>query len=112
MRLRRAGYGLILVADSVVTHLNGGSVRPNRAYYWEKFWNIAWSRIYFERKYKGRLAGSFLGLKYAARFAAKALLYGLTFKRRKGWRDLARSAGSLAAVLGVRASKLPRPAKN
>ncbi|NIY76043.1 glycosyltransferase family 2 protein [Thalassospira sp. HF15] len=111
-RLRRAGHGLILVADSVVTHLNGGSVRPNRAYYWEKFWNIAWSRIYFERKYKGRLAGSCLGIKYATRFAGKALLYGLTFKRKKGWRDLARSAGSLAAVLGVRASKLPRAAKH
>ncbi|WP_084272153.1 MULTISPECIES: glycosyltransferase family 2 protein [Thalassospira] len=112
MRLRRAGHGLILVADSVVTHLNGGSVRPNRAYYWEKFWNIAWSRIYFERKYKGRLAGICLGLKHALRFAGKALLHGLAFKSNKSWRDLARSAGSLAAVLGVRASKLPRAAKH
>jgi GT2 family glycosyltransferase len=108
MRFRQAGYGLILVAASVVTHLNGGSVRPNRAYYWEKFWNIAWSRIYFETKYKGRLAGSCLGIKYALRYAGKALVHGIAMKRAKGWRDLARSAGSLAAVLGVRASKLPR----
>ena len=108
MRLRRAGHSLILVAGSVVTHLNGSSVRPNRAYYWEKFWNIAWSRIYFETKYKGRLAGSCLGIKYTLRFAGKALLYGLTFQRKKGWRDLARATGSLAAIIGVRASKLPR----
>tara|TARA_A100000171_G_scaffold21896_1_gene20349 strand:+ start:500 stop:1393 length:894 start_codon:yes stop_codon:yes gene_type:complete len=107
MRLRKAGHSLILVSASVVTHLNGGSVRPNRAYYWEKFWNIAWSRIYFETKYKGRLAGSYLGVTYCARFAGKALLHGLTLQRKKGWRDLARSAGSLAAVIGVRASKLP-----
>lgn len=107
MRIRRAGHGLILVASSVVTHLNGGSVRPNRAYYWEKFWNIAWSRIYFETKYKGRLAGSCLGLKYALRYAGKAIAHGIAMKRSKGWRDLARSTGSLAAVIGVRASKLP-----
>jgi GT2 family glycosyltransferase len=112
VRVRRAGHPLILVASSVVTHLNGGSVRPNKAYYWEKFWNIAWSRIYFESKYKGRLAGMCLGTKHALRFAGKALLYGVTFNRKKGWRDLARSAGSLAAVLGVRASKLPRAAKH
>lgn len=109
-RLRQAGYSLILVADSVVTHLNGGSVRPNRAYYWEKFWNIAWSRIYFERKYKGRLAGSVLGIRCTLRFAIKALLYGLTLNRHKGWRDLARASGSLAATLGARASKVPRKA--
>ncbi|MHC8492943.1 glycosyltransferase family 2 protein [Thalassospira sp. SM2505] len=108
VRLRRAGYMLILVASSVVTHLNGGSVRPNRAYYWEKFWNIAWSRIYFETKYKGRLAGNCLGIKYALRFAGKALMYGVVMKQAKCWRDLARSAGSLAAVIGIRASKLPR----
>lgn len=108
VRLRRAGHGLILVASSVVTHLNGGSVRPNRAYYWEKFWNIAWSRIYFETKYKGRLAGSCLGIKYTLRYAGKALIHGIAMNRAKGWRDLARSAGSFAAVLGVRASKLPR----
>ncbi|MEQ8286822.1 glycosyltransferase family 2 protein [Thalassospira sp.] len=108
MRLRQAGYSLVLASSSVVTHLNGGSVRPNRAYYWEKFWNIAWSRIYFETKYKGRIAGSCLGVRYALRFAGKALLYGITMQRAKAWRDLARSFGSFAAVIGVRASKLPR----
>lgn len=110
LRLRRAGYSLILVAASVVTHLNGGSVRPNRAYYWEKFWNIAWSRIYFESKYKGRVAGACLGLKYCLKFAGKAFVHAITFNRNKSWRDLARSVGSLAAVVGIRASKLPRSA--
>lgn len=107
-RMLRAGHAMILVANSVVTHLNGGSVRPNRAYYWEKFWHIAWSRIYFERKYKGHLAATCVGLKNAVRFGGKALLYGLTFQRKKGWRDLARFCGSFASVIGVRASKQPR----
>lgn len=107
-RMLRAGHGMILVADSVVMHLNGGSVRPNRAYYWEKFWHLAWSRIYFERKYKGRLAAICLGLKHTVRYGWKALLYGITLQRKKGWRDLARFFGSLGALIGVRASKQPR----
>lgn len=111
MRMQRAGHSLILVANSIVTHLNGGSVRPNRAYYWEKFWHMAWSRIYFESKYKGRLAGCYLGFLYAVRFAFKALLNGVTLQRKKAWRDLARAFGSMAAAVGVRASKLPRAAQ-
>ncbi len=107
-RMLRAGHGMILVADSVVMHLNGGSVRPNRAYYWEKFWHLAWSRIYFERKYNGRLAAICLGPKHTVRFGWKALLYGITMQRKKGWRDLARFFGSLGALIGVRASKQPR----
>ncbi|RCK44633.1 glycosyltransferase family 2 protein [Thalassospira profundimaris] len=106
-RMLRAGHSMILVADSVVMHLNGGSVRPNRAYYWEKFWHLAWSRIYFERKYKGRLAAACLGIRHSLRFGWKAVLYGVSLQRKKGWRDLARCAGSLAAIMGFRAAKRP-----
>ena len=112
MRLRQAGHSLILVANSVVTHLNGGSVRPNRAYYWEKYWNIAWSRIYFERKYKGTCAAHKLALARGLKFGWKGICYGVILKKSKSWRDLARSAGSFAAMFGVRASKLPPASHN
>lgn len=108
MRLRRAGHSLILVANSVVTHLNGGSVRPNRSYYWEKYWNIAWSRIYFERKYNGMFAAYRLALGRGLKFGWKGICYAIILQKSKSWRDLARSAGTFAAMFGVRASKLPR----
>lgn len=106
--LRRHGWRLMLIPDAVVTHIGGGSVRVNRYYYWEKFWHIAWSRLYIEKKYHGRGAMMFLAIVNSLKFALKALGYCVIFKRAKAWRDLAKSAGSFSALLGLRASKLPK----
>jgi GT2 family glycosyltransferase len=108
LRLRNKGHSLILVANAVVTHLNGGSVRPNRYYYWEKYWNIAWSRIYFEQKHCGRARAIKLALGRGLKFAGKGIVYAFVLQHAKSWRDIARSAGTFAAMLGIRASKLPR----
>ncbi|WP_052741760.1 glycosyltransferase family 2 protein [Kiloniella litopenaei] len=107
MRLRKAGYGIVHVPDAVITHIGGGSVRPNRAYYWEKFWHISWSRFYFEKKHRGMNAARSLALKYACRYAFKALGYALVLKRSKAWRDTARFCGAIGFLLGKRASVLP-----
>ena len=107
MRLRKAGYGIVHVPDAVITHIGGGSVRPNRAYYWEKFWHISWSRFYFEKKHRGMSAARSLALKYACRYAFKALGYALVLKRSKAWRDAARFSGAIGFLLGKRASVLP-----
>ncbi|WP_068518203.1 glycosyltransferase family 2 protein [Thalassospira sp. MCCC 1A02491] len=106
LRLRAAGYNVVLVPTSVVTHLNGGSVRPNRAYYWRKFWHFAWSRVYFERKYKGQLAALCIGSKLGAKFGLRAIAYILIGNRKKSWRDLARFCGTVSSIFGCRATKI------
>ncbi|MGD1934081.1 MAG: glycosyltransferase family 2 protein [Candidatus Phaeomarinobacter sp.] len=101
MRIRRAGHSLIVVPDSVVVHLNAGSVRPSAAYYWEKFWHIAWSRIHIERKYRGASAATRLAVADSLRYGLKALANFLVFRGFQARRDAARCAGTLAALRGV-----------
>lgn len=103
MRIRRAGHSLIVVPNSVVVHLNSGSVRPNAAYYWEKFWHIAWSRIHIERKYHGVAAATRLALRDTLRYGIKAMGNFVVFRGFQGRRDAARCAGTWAALRGVSA---------
>ena len=108
LNLRRHGWKLMLVPAAVVTHIGGGSVRVNRYYYWEKFWNIAWSRLYIEKKYRGRISMIALAIINIVKFTLKGLGYCLVLQKDKAWRDLAKSVGSCAALIGMRASKVPK----
>jgi N-acetylglucosaminyl-diphospho-decaprenol L-rhamnosyltransferase len=105
MRLRAVGASLILVPDAVVSHIGGGSVRPSAHYYWEKYWHMAWSRLYIEEKYRGRAARRRTANANLLRFALKALGNGVTLRRAKAWRDLARLFGTAGYMLGVPASR-------
>jgi N-acetylglucosaminyl-diphospho-decaprenol L-rhamnosyltransferase len=106
LRLRRAGHAIVLVPAAVAVHVGGGSVRPSAHYYWEKFWNMSWSRLYFETKHRGRAAGLALALRQALRLLAKIVAASLVFDRKRVWRDAARLAGTLAYVVGIRASRV------
>ena len=103
LRMRRAGYSLVLAPQAKITHLNGGSVRPSLHYKWEKFWNYGWARLYIENKYQGPRAARRLGLQHALRFLPKAIGYGLILKREKALRDMARFAGTMAYLTGSKA---------
>lgn len=105
MRIRAARLSSILVPDAVVTHVGGGSVRPSAHYYWEKFWHMAWSRLYIEEKYRGAAARRKLARAQLLRFAGKSIANTLTLRRAKAWRDLARLFGTLSYMLGIRASR-------
>ena len=102
IRLRQAGYSLVLVPKSVVVHLNSGSVRPSRSYYWEKFWHFAWSRIYIEGKYHGITARTILAIRLGFLFGCKAIANAIVGRRHNCSRDMARFAGTIAALFGVR----------
>ncbi|MDA1099036.1 MAG: glycosyltransferase family 2 protein [Proteobacteria bacterium] len=103
MRMRAAGYPLILTPHARIMHINAGSVRPSLHYKWEKFWNYGWARLYIEKKYNG--TGVMLGLsvRHVLRFLVKALANTLSLKFEKAWRDWARCTGTLAFLVGVRA---------
>lgn len=108
MRMRAAGYSLVLVGEAVAEHLGGLSTRPGAGQRWEKVWHMASSRLYIERKYNGPSAMRRVALANIVRFALKAFARTLTLNGTKGWRDAARLAGTLAFLVGVRASTTVR----
>lgn len=103
LRMRQTGYSLILVPDARATHIGGGASRPSLRIHWRKFWHMAWSRLYIEAKYHGRSAAIRVAARHAPKFLAKALGYALVFNGRKGVRDAARFAGTVAWALGIKA---------
>lgn len=111
MRLRAAGSSLILVPGAMVSHIGGGSVRPSAHYYWEKYWHMAWSRLYIEEKYHGPAARRRTANANLLRFAFKALGNIVTLRRAKAWRDLARTFGTAGYALGIPASRTTRSAR-
>ena len=111
MRLRAAGHSAILVPGAVVRHAGGGSVRPSAHYRWEKFWHMAWSRLYLEDKCRGAGARNRLAWSLIGHYALKALGNILRVDRSKTWRDLARLCGTLGYLLGIPASRTTRRAR-
>lgn len=115
MRLRALGFSLILVPGAIVSHIGGGSVRPSAHYYWEKYWHMAWSRLYIEEKYRGRAARRHTANRNIVRFASKTVGNAVTLRGAKTWRDLARLFGTIGYMLGIPASRTlndarpPRP---
>jgi len=101
MRMRQAGWGLVLVWGAYVVHIGGASSRPSRGAVWEKFWHMAWSRLYIERKYRGTAAMLALGVPRFFRYGLKALGYLLIFNGAKMQRDAARFCGTAAYLAGV-----------
>ncbi len=103
LRMRAGGWSLVLVPEARATHIGGGSSRPSLWHGWEKFWHLAWSRLYIEAKYRGRRRAVAVALRSLPRFFAKALGNSLILNRRKALRDIARLTGTVAWLLGVRA---------
>jgi N-acetylglucosaminyl-diphospho-decaprenol L-rhamnosyltransferase len=100
MRMRQAGWGLVLVSGAYVVHIGGASGRPSRQAVWEKFWHMAWSRLYLERKYRGTAAMLALGVPRFFRYGLKALGYLLVCNGEKMRRDAARFCGTAAYLAG------------
>lgn len=105
MRIQRAGYTIQIEPAAEATHAVGGSVGSGLDKFYEKHYHMAWSRLYFEAKYVSNAAAIRLGMKQALRFGPKALLYTLALNTKKGMRDRARFAGTMAYLLGIPASK-------
>lgn len=111
MRLRAAGHSAILIPGAVAKHAGGGSVRPSAHYRWEKYWHMAWSRLYLEDKCRGAKARNRLAWSFIGHYGLKVLGNILRFDRSKTWRDLARLCGSTGYLLGIPASRTTRRAR-
>lgn len=102
MRLMNGGFKVLVVPGAVSRHIGGGSIGSGWDRQWEKFYNMSWSRLYFEAKHSSLAAAQALGWKQMLRFGPKALL---VFRPKKAHRDAARFCGALAFMLGRPASK-------
>jgi len=107
-RLKDAGYYSMVVPSAQITHIGGGSIPPTKEYRYEKFWNMAWSRLYFASKYESPNAAKAMAQKWVKKYGAKALAYRLIGQSEKALRDGARRDGAKAYLAGVRASKVPK----
>jgi N-acetylglucosaminyl-diphospho-decaprenol L-rhamnosyltransferase len=102
-RLRRAGWSLVLVRDAVAAHIGGGSIGSGLDRVWEKFWHMAWSRLYIEQKYAGSQAMRRIALPNLLRYTLKAIGDAIGFRKIQLVRDLARLCGTAAFLLGRQA---------
>jgi len=97
-----AGFKVLVVPQAVSRHIGGGSIGSGWDRHWEKFYNMSWSRLYFEAKHHSPAAARTLGWRQMLRFGPKALL---VFRPKKAHRDAARFCGALAYMRGKPASK-------
>jgi len=102
VRLMNGGYKILVVPNAVSGHIGGGSIGSGWGVLWEKFYNMSWSRLYFEAKHHSLDSARTLGWRQMLRFGPKALL---VFRPQKAWRDAARFCGALAFMRGVPVSK-------
>lgn len=110
LRLQTRGHALILVQTARAEHIGGASSEFRYRLLWRKYWHLAWSRLYIEDKYNGPAAAWREGIPLIASRLGSALLYALSFNRRKMVRDAARACGSAAALLGMSAQpREPKP---
>ncbi|PCI42135.1 MAG: hypothetical protein COB46_01070 [Rhodospirillaceae bacterium] len=105
VRMRAAGYSLILTPYAEIMHINAGSVRPSLHYKWEKFWNYGWARLYIEKKRYGMLAMLKIAGHHFFKFLIKTLVDVLTFRFDKALRDAAKFSGTVSFLIGIRAIK-------
>lgn len=105
LRMREAGYVLILTPHAQIMHINAGSVRPSLHYKWEKFWNAGWARLYIEKKYHGTGSLLRLAVLHTVKFLIKSIAYTLTLRFGKALRDFAQFCGTVSFLVGIKAVK-------
>jgi len=108
LRLMDAGFTVLVVPQAVSRHIGGGSIGSGRDRQWEKFYNMSWSRLYFEAKHHSPAAARALGWRQLLRFGFKALL---VWRLQKSHRDAARFCGALAYMRGQPVSKTTHRAR-
>lgn len=111
MRLMAAGWQIVVVPQARARHIGGGSIRAGWDKHWEKFYHLAWSRLYIEAKYVTPGSARARAFVQMLRYGPKAVLYGLSLNRKKAVRDAARFCGSLGYLLRKPASKTTRRAR-
>lgn len=102
LRVRRAGYSLVLAGDAQATHVIGRSSPPSLRLAFRRTYCLTLSRLYLTRKYFGALR---LCAKWASVFAGSLIvlpLHVLMLNRRRIVRTVARLSAAVAAPRELR----------
>lgn len=104
LRFIQRGWSLILLPDVLALHVEGSSTSDvGKNIVRVRYHHMAWSRIYLERKHRGRTAGFLLGARNTFLFTGKALGALLVLDKYRFTRDIARLRGSIVGTLGYSA---------
>jgi len=106
IRVRKAGFGIVLVASSRAMHMMGassGACSVKGEYF--KQMHMLWSRLYIEQKYNGAVSAERLSRKLSTFFQLKTIGYALIFNARK----LACYRGRLAGIKAFNANPTQAP---
>jgi GT2 family glycosyltransferase len=75
LRVRKAGYSLVLTTQAEAIHLVGKSSPSSEKIISLKNWHMAWSRIYIESKYNGKISARGMAIKIFLQGMLKSFFY-------------------------------------
>lgn len=97
------GYKIIMFNDIYVRHLTGKSSSINEKILYMKYWHFAWSRFYFNKKYKSSVGFTRSSISYLSKFLLKFLFYSLSDNFEKKIKYKASISASISFLLGTKA---------
>ena len=100
LRFSKKKYALVTLPYVTARHINSGSAPKSIKQHWRKDWNFSWGNLYLIKKHKSPSVAFMNALKTIALKAPKALLYFLTFDRKRTIRDGATTMGAISFLLG------------
>jgi N-acetylglucosaminyl-diphospho-decaprenol L-rhamnosyltransferase len=102
LKIRDAGYSLVLTPEARVMHLMGRSSPPSLKYIYLKNQHMTWSRLYIEQKYKKRSSARIRAIKEMYIYILKTLYYSLLLNKNKTARSWGRVSGALSFIFGIK----------
>ena len=99
LRVRAAGYELVVAKEAVAIHTRGHSSPSTFRYLFRKNWHMNWSRLYLERKYHGKHKAMKLALGQLLTYSGKTLGYALLLRKGKGLKSFGRLCGTVAFMI-------------
>ena len=104
LRAKKKGGKLFIIPESKIHHLGAQAVDDKYKEQIElsRNWHWMWSEFYFNKKHKGILISSLLGLISLIGNFLKYLIYSLTFKKKRNIYKM-RMFGLINAILGKQA---------
>tara|TARA_Y100000816_G_scaffold95740_1_gene66474 strand:- start:361 stop:1224 length:864 start_codon:yes stop_codon:yes gene_type:complete len=104
LRAKQNGGKLFIIPDSKIHHLGAQAVDEKYSEQIElsRNWHWMWSKFYFNKKHRGILISSLLGIISLMGNLLKYLIYALTFKKKRNIYKM-RMFGLINAILGKQA---------
>lgn len=103
LKVRKAGYSLVLTPDAQLVHLMGKSSPVTYRNIFFKNWHMMWSRLYLENKYQGTASANSLAIRETGTQILKALGHLFMLDSQKSMKSAARLMAVLAFLAGVQA---------